>query len=110
GMSARHDVIIVGGGPVGLTLGLALTRFAPGISVALVDQRKMSVPHDARASAIAAGVRRMFDAIGVWDAMAGEANPIAQMKITDSGAGDLARPVFLNFGEETAPGEPFAHM
>ncbi len=109
-MRARHDIIIVGGGPVGLSLGVALARFAPGIAIALIDRRPMSVPRDARASAIAAGVVRMFRAIGVWDAMAPDANPVKAMKITDSGTGDLARPVLLNFGEDIAPGEPFAQM
>lgn len=106
----RHDVIVVGGGPVGLTLGVALTRFAPGLKVALIDRRPLSVPQDARASALAAGVRRMFEAIGVWDAMAQDANPIARMKITDSGQGDISRPVFLSFDGSVAPGEAFAHM
>jgi 2-octaprenyl-6-methoxyphenol hydroxylase len=32
------------------------------------------------------------------------------MKITDSGRGDLARPVFLSFAGDVAPGEPYAHM
>src|SRR5690606_32750492 len=30
--------------------------------------------------------------------------------ITDSGTGDLARPLFLQFGGEVSPGEAFAHM
>src|SRR5690554_5941942 len=110
-MAARtHDVIIVGGGPVGLSLGVALTRFAPGIRVALVDRRPMSVPKDARASAIASGVQRMFAAMGVWDGMADKANPVMRMKITDSGGSDIARPVFLTFGEEGEAGTPIAHM
>jgi 2-octaprenyl-6-methoxyphenol hydroxylase len=42
--------------------------------------------------------------------MAGEAEPIRTMRITDSGHGDISRPLFLSFGGEVAPGEPFAHM
>jgi 2-octaprenyl-6-methoxyphenol hydroxylase len=32
------------------------------------------------------------------------------MKITDSGVGDISRPVFLTFEGDVAPGEPYAHM
>jgi len=106
----RHDVIIVGGGPVGLTMALALVRSAPGIRVALIDRRPLSVPRDNRASAIAAGVRRVFEALGVWDEMERQSQPIASMQITDSGIGDLARPLFLRFDGDVAPGEAFAHM
>ncbi|WMT86963.1 FAD-dependent monooxygenase [Pelagibacterium sp. 26DY04] len=104
------DVLVVGGGPVGLSLAIALTRFMPGIALGLLDRRHLSVPQDSRASAIAAGVRHLFEAIGVWPGMADAANPIAAMKITDSGTGDMARPVFLDFAGPATPGEPFAHM
>ena len=106
----HFDVIIVGAGPVGLSLALALAQSAPGIAVALVDRRPLSVPRDNRASAIAAGVRHLFEALGVWGEMAEGAQPILAMNITDSGRGDLARPLFLQFDGEVAPGEPFAHM
>ena len=106
----RYDVVIVGGGPVGMTLALALVQAARGIRVALVDRRPLSVPRDNRASAIAAGVRRIFEALGVWAEMAADAQPITAMRITDSGEGDIARPLFLTFAGEVAPGEAFAHM
>lgn len=104
------DVLIVGGGPVGLTLALALVQSARGIRVGLVDRRPLSVPRDARASAIAAGVRRVFEALGVWPDMATAAQPILSMRITDSGEGDISRPLFLTFDGDIAPGEAFAHM
>lgn len=106
----KFDVLIVGGGPVGLTLALALVRSARGIRVALVDRRPLSVPRDSRASAIAAGVRRVFEALGVWPAMLAEAQAITAMRITDSGEGDISRPLFLTFDGDVAPGEAFAHM
>jgi 2-octaprenyl-6-methoxyphenol hydroxylase len=105
-----YDVVVVGGGHVGLTLALALVQSARGIRVALVDRRPLSVPRDARASAIAAGVRRVFEALGVWPAMAAASQPIQSMRITDSGEGDIARPLFLAFDGDVAPGEAFAHM
>ena len=105
-----HDVLIVGGGPVGLTLALALVQSARGIRVGLVDRRPLSVPRDNRASAIAAGVRRVFEALGVWPAMAAQSQPITAMRITDSGVGDISRPLFLSFEGDVAPGEAFAHM
>ncbi len=52
----------------------------------------------------------MFEALGVWEAVAAEAQPILDMVITDSRVDDAARPVFLTFEGEIAPGEPFAHM
>ncbi|WP_374621983.1 FAD-dependent monooxygenase [Devosia sp.] len=105
-----HDLIIVGGGPAGLTLALALVKAVPGIAIAVLDRRAFSAPKDYRASAIAAGVRRVFEEVGIWEQVAPTAEPVRQMKITDSGTGDIARPLFLRFDGEVAPGEPFAHL
>lgn len=91
-------------------MALALARSMPGIQVALLDRREFAVPRDQRASAIAAGVRRVLEALDIWPAVAGAASPVRQMKITDSGAGDLSRPLFLSFAGEVAPGEAFAHL
>ena len=65
---------------------------------------------DLRASAIAAAARRMFETLGVWDAVAADAQPILDMVVTDSKLKDAVRPVFLTFAGEIEAGEPFAHM
>jgi 2-octaprenyl-6-methoxyphenol hydroxylase len=105
-----YDVAIVGGGHAGMALALALTRSMAGLRIAILDRRDFAVPRDQRAFAIAAGVRRVFETLGVWGRMSEAAEPIRRMKITDSGAGDISRPLFLSFDGEVAPGEPFAHM
>jgi 2-octaprenyl-6-methoxyphenol hydroxylase len=104
------DVAIVGAGPVGTSLALALTRFCAGMRVALIDRRPLAPPPDLRASAIAAGPRRILDALGVWDQVADDAEPVLALRLTDSGKEDIFRPAFLDFSGELAPGEPFAHL
>ncbi len=106
-----RDVVIAGGGYVGLSLALALKTADPAISITVVDIRPAEVvDRDLRASAIAASACRMLTALGVWPEIAAEAQPITDMVITDSRTSDVVRPVFLTFAGEVEEGEPFAHM
>jgi 2-octaprenyl-6-methoxyphenol hydroxylase len=106
------DVLIAGGGFAGLTLAVALRQaLGPSFAVTVADPA-LGVSHanDERASAIVAAARRLFETIGVWEAVAGEAQPILDMVVTDSRLADAVRPVFLTFAGDVEPGEPFAHM
>jgi len=106
------DVLIAGGGFAGLTLAIALRQaLGPAFAVTVADPSLgKSHADDERASAIVAAARRLFETIGVWDRVAGEAQPILDMVVTDSRLGDAVRPTFLTFEGEIEPGEPFAHM
>ncbi len=105
------DVVIAGGGYVGLSLAVALKQGDAGLTCAVVDPKPMEDLHkDPRASAIAAAASRMLSQLGIWQKIAGEAQPINEMIVTDSKLRDAVRPVFLTFGGEATEGEPFAHM
>ena len=105
------DVLITGGGFAGLALACALRQsLGSSFRVAVADPAFARPPADARASAIAAGARRLFETIGVWTAVADDTQPILDMVITDSKLDDAIRPTFLTFEGVIAPGEPFAHM
>jgi 2-octaprenyl-6-methoxyphenol hydroxylase len=106
------DVLIGGGGFAGLALAIALRQsLGPSFAVAIADPA-LGASHtdDDRASAIVAAARRLFEAIGVWERVANDAQPILDMAVTDSRLDDAVRPVFLNFAGDIEPGEPFAHM
>lgn len=111
-MSSQRSIVIGGGAFAGLGLALALRQgLGPDIAVVVADPAFARRPSgDPRASAIVAACRRLFEAVGVWDQVAAEAQPILDMVITDSRLEDAARPVFLTFAGEVEPGEPFAHM
>src|SRR6267154_3719612 len=107
----RADVLIGGGGFAGLALAIALRQaLGPTFAVVVADPALGRPVADARATAIAAAARRLFETIGVWDAVAARAEPILDMAITDSKLDDAVRPVFLTFAGDVQPGEPFAHM
>ena len=121
-MSMR--IIIAGAGLAGLSLALALKQGLGRSHEVLVADPILADPiladpiladpprTDGRAYAISAAGRRMFGALGVWEAMAAGAEPITEMIITDSRTRDVVRPVYLTFAaREAADGhEPFAHM
>ena len=112
---APSDVVIAGGGFAGLALAVALKQgLGPAFAVTVADPALDAAGEDLRASAIAAAARRMFEAIGVWDAVADRAQPILDMVVTDSRLSDVVRPAFLTFAGEIEEPEsgsgPFAHM
>jgi 2-octaprenyl-6-methoxyphenol hydroxylase len=105
------DVLIAGGGFAGLALAIALRQaLGSTFKVTVADPAFGKPSQDARASAIAAAARRLFETIGVWDAVAQDAQPILDMVVTDSKLQNSVRPTFLTFTGDVAPGEPFAHM
>jgi 2-octaprenyl-6-methoxyphenol hydroxylase len=107
----RCDVLIAGAGFAGLALAIALKQaLGPAYKVTVADPALGRDVKDPRATAIVAAARRLFETIGVWQAVAGEAQPILDMRVTDSHLGDAVRPVFLTFDGDVEPGEPFAHM
>ncbi|MFC7696005.1 MULTISPECIES: ubiquinone biosynthesis hydroxylase [Bradyrhizobium] len=111
-MSVQGSIVIGGGAFAGLALALALRQgLGPEIPVIVADPALSTRPsRDPRATAIVAACRRLFEAIGAWDDVRGEAQPILDMIVTDSKLEDATRPAFLNFAGDVAPGEPFAHM
>lgn len=107
----QFDIAIAGAGYVGLATAVSIADAAPHLKIVIVDAAPDGAwKKDGRASAIAAAACRMLQRLGCWDDMASEAQPITEMIVTDSRTSDPVRPVFLTFGGEKEPGEPFARM
>ena len=81
----KQDVIILGGGLVGLTLGIALARH--GVRAAVIDpadpETMLAAGFDGRASAVASAPWRMLEAIGVGERLLGKGCPIAAIRVQD---------------------------
>ena len=112
--TGSYDVVIAGGGYVGMTTAVAIAHEAPHLRVCVVEGApEEALYSDERASAIAAAARRMLEFLGIWHMIEDHAQPITEMIITDSKLSDVTRPTFLTFGsveEEVGPDGPFAHM
>lgn len=90
----QSDLIILGGGLVGLTLALALDRH--GLSSTVVDPARpedvLAPGFDGRASAIASASWRMLEAIGLGERLDGKGCPIVSIRVSDG-----LRPGALDF-------------
>lgn len=81
----RFDVIILGGGLVGLTLAIGLSRH--GISCAVIDpadpETTLAKEFDGRVSSISSASWKLFQAIGVSDRLEGKGCPIERIWVSD---------------------------
>jgi len=61
----RYDVIIVGGGPAGSTCGSFLKKYAPELSVLILE--KEVFPRDHVGESQLPGISNILEELGVWD-------------------------------------------
>jgi 2-octaprenyl-6-methoxyphenol hydroxylase len=112
GMKNTSDILIVGGGLNGPALALALAQ--TGHTVTLID----ALPRDARARedfdgrsyALALASQKLIDQIGVWGAVAGQAQPMLEIKVTDGRAGQGPSPFFMHFDHAEIEEGPMGYM
>lgn len=84
-MSSTSGILIVGGGPVGATLALALQSH--GIAVSVLEARAAGAAHgDQRALALSYGSRLILERLGIWKELAEQATPIKTIHISQRGS------------------------
>ena len=102
------DIAVIGAGPVGGTLALALA--ARGHRVLLVDRADLTPMEDpafdGRGYAIAAGCQKLLALAGVWDALPFAPCPILDIDVTDGKVGRRPSALKLHF-DHAAVGDAF---
>jgi 2-octaprenyl-6-methoxyphenol hydroxylase len=109
---AKFEVVVAGGGMVGLTLGLALAR--AGVETAVVDgldpATVIDAKFDGRVSSFAPASQRMLSALGLWAHLGPDAQPIMDIVVGDGSVRDGASAALLHFDHRDVGLGPLAHM
>lgn len=114
-MEETCDVLVVGAALNGMATALALggRRLRRPLRVILADAGDpaafASRGFDGRASAVTGTSRRMLEALGVWPALAGRAEAMREIIVSD-GTGEDRGPILLRFAAAGEGHGPDAHM
>ncbi len=83
----HYDIVIAGGGMIGTSLAIALAPL--GLRVALVEAVARQSPEqpsfDERSTALSRSTQRMFEAMGLWEAIVAASTPIRSIHVSDKG-------------------------
>ncbi len=108
----KVDVVVAGGGMVGLTLGLALAK--AGVETAVVDGLDPALvseaSFDGRVSSFASSTCRMLAALGLWEGLKKNAQPIFDIIVGDGSVRGGASAALLHFDHRDSGNAPLAHM
>jgi 2-octaprenyl-6-methoxyphenol hydroxylase len=111
-MQDKFEVVVAGGGMVGLTLALALAK--AGVETAVVDgldpKLVVDAKFDGRVSSFSPASRRLLEALGLWGDLAGVAQPIGDIIVGDGSVREGASAALLHFDQREMGDVPLAHM
>ncbi|UWR26144.1 FAD-dependent monooxygenase [Sulfitobacter sp. S223] len=111
-MKFDTDIAIVGGGLNGPALALALA--SSGLKVTVIDALpkapRKADDFDGRSYALALTSVRLLESIGLWEAVADNAQPMLEIKVTDGRAGEGTSPFFMHFDHAEIEEGPMGHM
>ena len=104
--------MIVGGGLNGPALALATAQ--AGFRVTIIDALPLDTrkdpEFDGRSYALALGSQRLLKAIGIWPAVADDAQPMLEIKVTDGRAGEGPSPWVMHFDHAEIEEGPMGYM
>ena len=109
----KFDIVVAGGSYAGLAFVRGLVQaLGSDLRIAIVDRVRgpAAAPADGRAFAIWAGAKAVLEGLGVWQAIAGEAEAMTSIEISDSALQDGMRPTRLTYDAHTPDGQPAAYM
>ena len=111
-MTFDSDLIIIGGGLNGCAMALAAAQ--GGLTCTVIDvlpkATKSNADFDGRSYALALTSQRLLDAIGLWDDLHDNAEPMLEIKVTDGRAGEGPSPFFLHFDHAEIEEGPMGYM
>lgn len=111
-MREHFDVIIVGGGMAGMTLGCALA--GANVRTAVIEQAdptQMQLPaFDGRTTSLAHGSAQVLKAIGVWRLVEENAEPILDIRVADGHPSRGVSPLFLHYDHTEVGTDPFGYI
>jgi 2-octaprenyl-6-methoxyphenol hydroxylase len=103
----QFDLLVIGGGLTGQALACAAA--GEGLRVLMVERASLAAtvapPFDGRVTAIAPGSRRLLEAIGVWPALAADAQPILDIEV-----GEPDSPLGVHYDHRQVGDEPLGHI
>ena len=112
-MTYDSDILIVGGGLNGPVLALALAR--SGLTSTVIDAQPADSlaadGFDGRSYALALASVRLLRRLGLWEALADDAQPMLEIKVSDGRAGEgPLSPFHLHFDHAEIEEGPMGHM